>query len=298
MSGVLAAPRERVVTANRLRQHLLEWGESGPLVLLLHGFLEHAHVWDWVAPHLAAAGYRVAALDWRGHGDSEWVGAGGYYHFADYAADVAFVLRQLGDRAAVVGHSMAGGAAVLYAGAEPARVWGLVSIEGLGPPDSDPSAAVDRYGAWIDDLQRTAQRPRLPLSLAEATARLRERYPRLPDAAVRHLASFGTRAVDGDRVVWKFDPLHQTRSPQPYYASQARAFWHRVSCPALYIDGAESEMRLPAADLAERLAALRARHVTLAGVGHHPHLERPDELVKVLLEFLDTAQSGGGGGEV
>jgi alpha-beta hydrolase superfamily lysophospholipase len=76
--AVSAAPTDRFVEANRLRHHLLEWSGSGPTVLLLHGFLEHAHAWDFVAPRIAAAGYRVMALDWRGHGDTEWVGRGGY----------------------------------------------------------------------------------------------------------------------------------------------------------------------------------------------------------------------------
>ena len=76
------------LTANRLRHHLLEWGGGDQVVLLLHGFLEHAHVWELVAPRLAEAGLHVYALDWRGHGDSQWIGAGGYYHFADYLPDV------------------------------------------------------------------------------------------------------------------------------------------------------------------------------------------------------------------
>src|SRR5262249_14968784 len=109
-----AVARDRFVTANGLRHHLLEWGERGPVVVLLHGFLEQAHVWDFAAPALVAAGYHVYALDWRGHGDSEWVGAGGYYHFADYTADLAFVVRALGGRAVLIGHSMGASAALIY----------------------------------------------------------------------------------------------------------------------------------------------------------------------------------------
>src|SRR5689334_17237183 len=71
----VAAPRDVFLTANGLRLHLLEWGEAGqrPPILLLHGFQEHAHAWDWLAPLLVAAGHHVLALDLRGHGDSEWV---------------------------------------------------------------------------------------------------------------------------------------------------------------------------------------------------------------------------------
>ena len=102
-------PRSRHVVANRLRHHLLEWGGNGPAVLLLHGFLENAHVWDLVAPPLAAGGYHVYALDWRGHGDSDWIGPGGYYHFADYTADLAFLVPQLAERVALIAHSMGRG---------------------------------------------------------------------------------------------------------------------------------------------------------------------------------------------
>jgi pimeloyl-ACP methyl ester carboxylesterase len=278
-------PRDRVITANRLDLHLLEWGEAGPVVLLLHGFLEHAHVWDWVAPQLASAGYHVCALDWRGHGDSEWIGAGGYYHFIDYVADLAGVVRALGGRVVLVGHSMGGGAAVLYAGTEPQRVQALVSIEGLGVPDSEPQAVPERVVGWLQDLERAAQRVRGTIGFDAAVQRLHERFPRFPDAVARHLVETGTRAVAGARM-WKFDPLHQTRAPQPTYVAQARAFWTRVACPVLYIEGAESALRLPPADVDERLRALRARRVTIPGSGHHPHLEQPDLLAQVLIDFL------------
>lgn len=280
--------RDRFVTANRLRHHLLEWGESGPVVLLLHGFLEHAHVWDWVAPRLAEGGFHVFALDWRGHGDSEWIGAGGYYHFADYAADLAFLVRELGGRAALVAHSMGGGAAVVYAGTEPERVTALVSIEGLGVPDSDFDSAPPRFETWIADLERLLGRSRPALTLEQAASRLRARFPRFSEEAVQHMAAFGTRPRGAARE-WKFDPLHQTRSPQPYYVGQARAFWRRVRCPVLYVEGAESDLRPPEDDLRERLADLRAQRVAIPGSGHHPHLERPRELTAVVAEFLRGA---------
>jgi pimeloyl-ACP methyl ester carboxylesterase len=275
---------ERYVVANGLRQHLLEWGDDGPVVLLLHGFLEHAHAWDLVAPRLAAAGHRVLALDWRGHGDSERVGAGGYYHFADYVADLAFIVRAFGGHASVVGHSMGASAAILYAGTEPERVDALVCVDALGPPDMTPASAPERFAAWIADLARVAERGRDAPAPADAAARLRDRFPLLGDEVARHMASSGTRAA-AEGVLWKFDALHQTTSPQPYYVMQAREFWRRVACPVLYVEGAESPLRLEPADLAERLAILRAERRMIAG-GHHLHLERPAELADAILRFL------------
>jgi pimeloyl-ACP methyl ester carboxylesterase len=284
------SPRDRFIIANRLRHHLLEWGDEGPLVLLLHGFLEHAHAWDFVAPHLAAAGFHVLALDWRGHGDSDWIGAGGYYHFADYTADLAFLVRALGGEPALVAHSMGGGAAVSYAGTEPQRVRALVCIEGLGLPDVSPDAAPDRFRAWLRDLERAAQRQPLALSLQTAAERVRQRFPRFSAEVARHMAEHGTRPLGaGAGRLWKFDPLHQTLSPQPYYVAQARAFWQRVACPVLYVEGSETPLRLSPSDLEERLASLRAERASIEGSGHHPHLERPEALARVLVEFLQRA---------
>ena len=112
---------------------------------------------------------------------------------------------------------------------------------------------------------------------------MRERYPRMSEAALALLYDHGTRA-EGEGRVWKFDPLHQTRSPQPYYVAQGRAFWQRVACPVLYIEGDESWVRLP--DLDERLAILRAERATIRGSAHHPQLEQPEALVEVLVRFL------------
>jgi pimeloyl-ACP methyl ester carboxylesterase len=277
-----------LLPANRLTHHLLEWGSGERIVLLLHGFLEQAHVWDLVGPRLAAVGLHVYALDWRGHGDSQWIGAGGYYHFADYVADLDGIVGGLGGRAALVAHSMGGNAAVLYAGTRPERVTALVSIEGLGPLSSDPAVARERSVQWLDDIERMAARPRPSFTLAAAIERLRERYPRMSDEAIALLAEHGTRA-EGEARVWKFDPLHQTRGPQPYYVAQSRPFWARIACPVLYVEGDESRFRLPETDLSERLTAMRAERAVIRGSAHHPHLEQPDQLASVLIEFLAGA---------
>lgn len=282
-------PRELFFEANRLRLHLLEWGEPGSRtpVLLLHGFQEHAHAWDWLAPRLAAAGHHVVALDQRGHGDSEWVGRGGYYHFPDYIADVASVVRRLGGKVVLVGHSMGGNVSLLYSGSEPDRVEKLALIEGLGPPDAPPGVAPKRFAGWIADLERSAASVRRARPLDEMAARLRRYFP-LTEEISLHLALHGTVASGEDGLrLWKWDPLHTTRAPQPYWVAQARTFWERITCPVLYLEGSRSYLSAEAFDIDQRLAALRAARVTIDGAAHHPHLERPEETARVLLDFLE-----------
>src|SRR5262249_2804968 len=102
-----------------------------------------------------------------------------------------------------------------------------------------------------------------------------------------HLARHGTRPIDGsDLVAWKWDPLHTTRSPQPFHVAQARLFWARIACPVLYLEGSRSYLSAEKFDIDDRLARLRAERATIAGAAHHPHLEQPEATARVLLDFL------------
>lgn len=333
----MTAPRSIFVEANRLRLHLVDWsrpGAGGEPVLLLHGLQEHARAWDFVAPRLAEGGRRVLALDWRGHGESERVGRGGYYHFADYVADLAFLVREFGGRAALVGHSMGGSAALLYAGSEPERVSALVLVEGLGPPDADPAHTAERWGAWVGELEalgtpRERDPSRPAMTLDSATRRLAARFPLWSPEVVRHMALHGTReaaptggddagmahadatsAASGglpeeDRAraeggkpdehaprEWRFDPLHRTRSPQPYYVAQARSFWKRVACPVLYVEGTRSWISAAPIEIDARVRELGAARSTIEGAAHHPQLERPEETAKAIGDFLAARGAG------
>src|SRR5712691_4431294 len=104
-------PIERTIEANNLRHHVLEWSPdatSEATVVILHGFLYLACSFERVAVKLARH-YHVIAPDFRGHGDSEHVGRGGYYYFPDYTADLARLLPKLTRKKLyVVGQSMGG----------------------------------------------------------------------------------------------------------------------------------------------------------------------------------------------
>ena len=102
----------------KLRAH--QWGHAAnPLLIAHHGFLDHALSWEWVAQSLRDDWY-IVAPDARGHGDSEWIGAGGDYAFGPYLADLDALIRHLGSRPAVLmGHSMGASVVAYYAGVYP-----------------------------------------------------------------------------------------------------------------------------------------------------------------------------------
>jgi pimeloyl-ACP methyl ester carboxylesterase len=287
----LSEPRQLdVALATGLRYRVLEWLPEQPrgrTIALVHGFADLAYGWCEVAPRLAARGHRVIAPDLRGHGDSERVGAGGYYHFLDYVADLDDVIAQCaGNEVVLVGHSMGGTVCGYYAGVRPERLAALVLIEGLGPPDMSGSDGPTRTAAWID-AWRTAARDggKVLASIDEAVARLRRHDALLDEALARRIAAVGTRPSGGG-LTWKLDPLHATMGPYPFRLETARRYWQRVTCPVLCVDGGESQLNLSSDERASRRTSFaNVRHLEIAGAGHAVQRHRPAELADAILSM-------------
>ena len=282
---------ERRVVANGLSHHVLEWQPAeakAGTVVLCHGYLDMAWSWKWVAEELSARGYAVVAFDWRGHGETDWVGRGGYYHFPDYVLDLTELLPQLSESPPhLVGHSMGGPACALLAGTKGAHLRSLTLVEGLGPPSSDPSVTPDRYRAFLDDVARIRSRTEKPMaSREEALQRMRVRNPQLNGSQGTFLAEKATRPVSGG-FVFRFDPLHRTTSPTPFNLLTFRAFLEAIDVPTLLLFG-DQGYRL--ADEETRVGYLRTERAggavkTLHG-GHMLHWSAPLELADCLTQFF------------
>lgn len=264
---------------------MLEWdGPGDHTFVLVHGFTDLGYAWREVAELLAPHGH-VIAPDLRGHGDSDWIGPGGYYHFMDYVADLDDVIAQLArPRVTLVGHSMGGSICGYYAGTRPDRLTALALIEGLGPPDMSGAEGPARTTQWIEGWRTARSKARAMATLDDAAARLRKHDPVLTEALARELAERGTRAVDGG-FAWKHDPLHMTLGPYAYRLDAAIKYWQRVTCPVLIVDGADSRLNLPLAERAARRAQFaNHRHVVIEGAGHAVPRHQPAALAALLLE--------------
>jgi pimeloyl-ACP methyl ester carboxylesterase len=282
----------RIELDTGLGVHVLEWGgEDAALahtVVLVHGFLDIAWGWAPVVDAGLVGKFHVVAADVRGHGDSDRVGAGGYYHFLDYVADLRSLVAQLGRaRVSLVGHSMGGSIASYYAGTYPAEIHRLALLEGTGPPEM-PGTAPERVRHWLASWRRARDRGASTYaSIDDAAARLRKNDPLLGEELARLLADKGTVATPDGRRRFKHDPIHVTRGPYPFRVDMAMEFWRAITCPVLLVEGGASSFRHAPAEAERRHACFaNRRHAVVDGAAHMMMRHRPAELGALLAAFL------------
>lgn len=275
-----------------LRLRVRERGEGRPVVIL-HGFLEQAAAWDRVSQRLAG---RVVAVDQRGHGLSEHIGRGGFYHFWDYLSDLQGIVDDLGGTVDLVGHSMGGTVASLFSGLRPDAVRRLVLVEGLGPPDGR-NELPGRPRRFLSDMREPPRHPPVA-DIADGARRMQKFNALLTDDEAQRLASRVLRPLTpSDRVkgepidgglIWTWDALHRARSPNPYSPPVHIAILRQITAPTLLVYGSRSWYpRLPG--LGEREAAIADRErIVFPDVGHHPHHQCPDELSSVIRRHLEA----------
>jgi pimeloyl-ACP methyl ester carboxylesterase len=261
----------RVAGSNGIDLHLLEWSQEGVPLVLVHGFGNDAHIWDDFAPVIAPH-YRVLALDLRGHGDSAWP-LHGEYEYAHHVADLESVLDSLGiDRLVLVGHSLGGRVAMLFAGAHPERMAGLVIV------DSAPE--LDTRGTTRIQMDVGQHKEPSFGSLAEYESMLLHAYPEAQPHAVKRMAKHGLKPGEDGRLVLKMDPalrgaVAQSSTPEERaaYDEQIRGeLWRsleKVKCPTLVVRGAASDIM--SADVADKMVEETLAQGQLAVVGRSGH---------------------------
>ena len=275
-----------------LRYHVRRWAAAGaPKMVLLHGWMDVSASFQFMVDALEQA-WDVYAPDWRGYGLTGW-GKSDCYWFPDYIADLDFLLGEIEQVKPLnlVGHSLGGNVAALYAGVRPARVARLANLEGFGMAPTRPEQAPKRYARWLEEL-RNPPGFKSYESFSELAQRLRNSNPRLSPEKAEFLARHWGREVDGEGVVLRSDPAHKIVNPVLYRYEEVRACWREVTAPVLWVEAAESEtlerLKLGADDITERRAAFRnLRYEVLADCGHMLHHDQPAALARLLERFLE-----------
>ena len=279
------------VPVRGLRYHCRVWGsERAPKLFMLHGWMDVSASFQFLVDAMRGD-WRVIAPDWRGFGLTEWT-KGGSYWFPDYFADLDTLLAhfQPESPATLIGHSMGGNVAAMYAGIRPERVAKLVSLEGFGLAGAGPEKAPERYARWLKEMGE-------PLGFRDyddfeaLAARLRGNNPRLTPERAQFLAKHWGSKQPGGRVALASDPAHKLVNPVLYRVEEAEACWKRVTAPVLWVSGVETaipkQLRLTDADLAARKGFFHSvTERVIAGAGHMLHHDQPEHLAAVIEDFL------------
>ena len=287
-------PRSRSVPgADGLPIHVLQWSDEGVPFVLLHGFGNEAHIYDDFAP-LVAPYYRTLALDLRGHGDS------GHdperrYDYEYHARDLECVTAALGiERFVLLGHSLGGRIATLFAGTHPGRMAGLVLVD--SGPELDARGTL-RIRLDLEKAAAPGGGAAGIASAAEYERMLAVAYPAARPEAIARMARHGLRPRPGGGFERKTDPaFHQGARRMTPAESEERErrvtqqLWEalaRVPCPTLVVRGAASDVLSP--DVAERMAEEvlpQGRLAVVARASHSVMTDNPEGFAEAVCAFV------------
>jgi pimeloyl-ACP methyl ester carboxylesterase len=269
-----------------LALRVIEWGSpaAAPIVML-HGIRGYARTFAPLAQALLPH-FRTIAYDQRGRGESDWDPLRRYYN-QDYVRDLEAVVEQLGlKRFDLLGHSMGGIAAYVYAAANPDRVRRLV-IEDAGPGASADSSGSARIR---QELQSAPSSFESWDAAAEFMRRLR---PTVSEAArLDRLQNMLKRRADGTWT-WQYDHagIAEARlNPDP---SRQVDLWPHVEAirsPTLVLRGGRSDYlaRDVAGSLCVRNHIIQWREI--ADAGHYIHDDQLDVFISCVSAFLTAPE--------
>ncbi|NUP78115.1 MAG: alpha/beta hydrolase [Nonomuraea sp.] len=260
---------------------------EGPLVVLVPGMGDSRRAYRFMVPELVAAGYRVATMDLRGHGDSTlgWPS----YTRTDSAGDILALVRHLGGPAILVGHSFAGGAVTIAAARAPELVGGVVE---LGPF----TRAQKMDGGGL--LRNGHHRKGIMLLLGTAILRSVGLWKKYRDHAMPAVKPADhaeyMAALEADlRRPGRMAVVSKMGQSAPV---DAGAELPNLACDALIVMGTLdpdwADPRAEADGIVAAMPAGRGTVVMIEGAGHYPHSQFPSEVAAALLPFVKEHARG------
>ena len=294
MTLPIKASRSEFVTLRGLSMHVRHWGDdAAPKLFMLHGWMDVSASFQFVVDCLRRD-WHVIAPDWRGFGLSQRAQSDCYW-FPDYLGDLDALLDHFARDEAIhlLGHSMGGNIATLYAGIRPQRIATLINLEGFGLANTTPAQAPGRYAQWLDEL-RDPPTMRGYASLEEVAQRLRKNNPRLTVERAGFLAQhWAARDEDGR---WRIlgDPAHKIVSATLYHTDEVLACWQNISAPVLWVEAEHTDMwrwmgpkEQVRAEIDRRMAVIpTVTPAFIADAGHMLHHDQPERLAALIEDFL------------
>jgi pimeloyl-ACP methyl ester carboxylesterase len=287
-----AIRRQPTLAALELRGlefQLYRWeGENPQPLLFAHGWGDTGETFQFVVDQLSAR-HTIVAFDARGFGRTQWPQDG--YWFPDYLADLDAIIDAISPHEPIelLGHSMGGNVAMMYAGVRPQRVRRLINLEGFGLGATTPQLAPARYREWLDEVKAGTSYATYD-DFAQFEKVLARRNPRTPAAHLAFIARSWARRGDNGRIELRSDPRHKRVNPTLYQRDQAEACWREILAPILFVVGGTSEVAQRLTDNATASHFSQLFHsltmTTIADAGHMLHHERPADVAELIEQFF------------
>jgi pimeloyl-ACP methyl ester carboxylesterase len=291
--------RNEFVPIRNLKYHVLLWGEPAPgkvPLVMVHGWMDVAASYQFIVDAFAHD-YYVIAPDWRGYGLTQSPDADNYW-FPDYLADLDFLIDHYSPEHPVdlVGHSMGGNIAMLYAGSRPARIRKLVNLEGFGMAATRPAQAPRRYAKWMDEL-KAFHRGEMALkaydSVEGVAQRLMKTNKRLSQDKADWLARHWARPDAQGK--WRIlgDAAHKITNAQLYRVDEVLETYKAITAPTLAVEASDDSLvqwwqgKYTLAEYHERLRSVPdVRTAVIQDAGHMLHHDQPEQLAQLIDGFL------------
>lgn len=269
----------------QLRLAAKAWGDpTQPPLLALHGWLDNAASFDRLAPLLQDS--YIVAIDLPGHGLSDHRPPGPWYHYVDYLHDVLVIADTLGwARFTLLGHSLGGAIASLFAAACPDRIERLVLIEALGPLTSQPDQALVHLQRALQQSMEWPAKPLRVFANVHEAIMARINVNGLTPAAAEVLVTRGLKAVPGG-YSWSSDQRLMLPSPVRYTEAEITVLLKDIQAPTLLILAIPAAPFLGTALVNARIATVPYIETIYLSGNHHLHLENPEPVAKEIRKFL------------
>lgn len=281
----MIGPREITVELPHIRLAAQTWGdESLPPLLALHGWLDNAATFDSLAP-LICSHFHIVAIDFPGHGRSDWRPVGTWYHYVDYVSDVIAVAEKFGwKKFSVLGHSLGGTVGSVFASCRPQSVDRLLLIEALGPIAGPVGDSLDQLRRGMD--QRAGFEEKLRVFAREEDAiEIRSKVNGLSRDAATSLVRRGLKTVPGG-FSWSSDPRLTLATPLRFIEEQILAVLRGIDARTLLVLAQPEAPYLPRETMQRRIEQVRDIAVHRIDGSHHLHLENAAPIAKLIGEFL------------
>ena len=276
-------PESKSVQVNNMNFSYLEWGNpSNPVMVLLHGFAQQSHSWDFVALSFADR-YRIIALDQRGHGDSDWASDGDYTPETQQK-DIEAVVDKLGlEEFVLMGLSMGGRNSFTYAASNPNKVKALIIVD-AGP---------ENVRAGTQNIRNFVEQD-YELDYIDAFVdRVIKYNPRRDPVQIRGSIVNNLRELPNGKWTWKYDkilrsPGRMGRPQDPEMTNRLWGYLENLQCPTLVVRGDKSD--IIATETADNMIG-RIPGGKLAIVENAGHLvmgDKPSGFERAVTAFIES----------